>query len=867
MALNVKIEQIATAEDRIAEFSRTEAQMRQLYMQDGVIDDTEQAALDRIKGKIDQLRQLVARLRAEVEENKRIWESRGADWTLLQNQTQTMQSVGYPGLQAHDTTIASINQATTDQRWADASAELAQLEYNHGPLWTAYETQAAAKVEYDPMRIDLETRRSAVRVAEPQAETITQMLAQLDANVPALQPMELAWDYTGALETLRTLMTELEAAEAELRRVQELKASFDSDFAALQPRLTEASSTQYASLMELHQILLTARDQVDASVTACDYDSASAQLPALETAVTDVLTARQTLDGFRQQYEAERTRLAPRLAAASSSEMESTASLQQAIIDADDAMVALAEAENFEEAAAHGSIVEAALVAYEAVVEDRDLYETRLGALQDELTQASESRPGWLYLEPIQSELARIQGEMEAEAGAENFEAALEKITALEGKLVEFFAAIEAKRVEYEAAMELIKPRLEHMETCTYPVEPQIKAVEQAVAANQTLVSAEDWQGALDGVASIEAALDAGNVAHEAHDASLRATINADLPTLRASAIDPVNASLSSAVTLGNYVTQIDRALARTDHLTDIMETFNDAKALEAQLARLRDMRSRLASADEADDEALALYNELLTVPGGLANLPIEGRNMLIENLITDGGILDTVDVNEKAAVQHIWESAATLDPAFEAFDRETTNNIIHQLETDPEIKRISSEWAGMSVEDREAAMTYVGNLVGGENGWNLDGMEDVNFQANGGSCSNGKTRGWHRDGNMVMDETIAVCMNPVGAEWDPENDFADVIMNITHEVGHGYQDRLRERYEAGELSPGDPEYEQARSLVFDRRYFDEFPDDYSDNWDAYVHSPMEQQSRHTANRLREGIPAELGDGYTQELD
>ncbi len=50
-------------------------------MRDGVIDDTEQDALDRIKGKIDKLRDAVTSLRAEVEENKRIWESHGGEWT------------------------------------------------------------------------------------------------------------------------------------------------------------------------------------------------------------------------------------------------------------------------------------------------------------------------------------------------------------------------------------------------------------------------------------------------------------------------------------------------------------------------------------------------------------------------------------------------------------------------------------------------------------------------------------------------------------------------------------------------------------------------------------------------------------------
>ena len=52
--------------------------------------------------------------------------------------------------------------------------------------------------------------------------------------------------------------------------------------------------------------------------------------------------------------------------------------------------------------------LDTALTEYETIMEDRDLYEARLAAMQDELAEASVSQAKWAYLERIQSDLMTI---------------------------------------------------------------------------------------------------------------------------------------------------------------------------------------------------------------------------------------------------------------------------------------------------------------------------------------------------------------------------------------------------------------------------------------------------------------------------
>ncbi|QYK42662.1 MAG: hypothetical protein KF887_06015 [Paracoccaceae bacterium] len=789
MAGNVKIERIQEAEAAITALSGEESRMRQIYLQDGVIDATEQDALDRTKAKIDKLRGVVAQLRAEIEENKRIWESHGAEWADLQAKVQALRDFDHRDLGTFADSETAINLATADQRWPDATAELQQAMANIGPTWADYEAQIAARAAYEPLRADLTGRLTTADGATPQNGTITGRLSSIRGNLGAMDAEAAARNYVGALDLLRIGVAELTTAETEIEAL----------------RVAEAA----------YQTALTA--------------------------------------------------LAPRIQAVSTSLPIGAEALQHEIIDAESAMTAAAGASEFVQAMEKAAELERALTAYETVVENFELYQSRLAAIQTELAEALVSDPRWTYLEPIQSEMAGIQTEMEAAAAAHDYARAVVLIADLEAKLAEFHAAIAAKKAEYDAARGAFDHLISHVEPCTYPLEPQKTAVRTILKDMEKAASAEDWDAAVNGIGGLEKALADFQAAHDAHDATLRAKITPELPAMRTAADDKGNGELSSAKMLKNDIAALDKALAGKDDLTEAVEIMERARKLATDLEKIRKIRDRLDKMFGSDTEAVKIVDELKN-DNTLKDLPIEARNMLIEKL-TKNGLLNSIAPDEQKAVQEIWQSTAKLDPAYEAMDKKTTDGIVKKLRDDPKIKKYAAEWATMDPAAKQAAMKDVGAIIGGPDGWNVEGSEKINFTAQQGLCLTDSTlRGYHSPASATKAEEIGVCVGNPSGEWNPQSDFTDVVQNLVHEVGHGYQESLIEKYESGKLKPGSPEYEQARSLSFDRKYFKQFPGDYN-VWDVYVHSPMEQQSRHTANRVRKDLPPEYGGGYTQELN
>lgn len=518
MTKNLKIEQIETGEAAITDLSEQESRMRTLYMQDGVIDDTEQDALDRIGGKIRTVQTRIAALRAEVERNRGIWESHASAYAYLQNQAQELTDFGHADAPTVHASLEPIPEAVTDQRWADATAAFEQAEANIIPVWEDYELKKAAKLEYEPLRADYENRLSEVERTAPYPEAMTAQIVQLRGNVPAIDAAAVAGEWPDALELLRDALRVFEPLEAEARDINLARDSYNANLAALQPRLTEASSSEYTSLAEQNEAMAALQTEMEAAAAAFDFDTASAKCIELADLVDTYLAAREVLDTDRAAYESALSPLEPRLRAASSSELTTTGDIQQTIIDREDEMRALAEAEDFAGALAKLVEVETALIAYEAIVDDRDLYETRLAAMQDELLEVTASRPEWAYLMPLQSAMATIQTDMETAAQAEDFTTALTKIGELEAKVVECFTMIETKHQEYVAARANLDRQVSAAESDASDAAPaldtEIAAVRTAVTPIDTAATAEDWveaknliQPALDAVAAFNSVM------------------------------------------------------------------------------------------------------------------------------------------------------------------------------------------------------------------------------------------------------------------------------------------------------------------------------------------------------------------------
>ena len=671
---------------------------------------------------------------------------------------------------------------------------------------------------------------------------------------------------------LKLIDTELQAVEVEIAQIVALKIAYEATLAALQPRIAEASVSEFQKLAERQTELLAIQDAMEAAAALHDYETAQAKADELGAALDAYLPEQDELRAQRDEFESAYGKLKPRLSAASTSELESTAGIQQTIIDLQDKIDTAAAAEEYSDAMPLLGELDTALTEYETIMEDRDLYEARLAAMQDELAEASVSQAKWAYLEPIQSDLMTIQGEMETAAAAEDYETALIKIAELEAKLGDFFATIEAKKAEYEAARGPLEPRLAHLDECNYPIAAEKTAVKNALKDIDKAVTEEDWESALNGMATAEAALSAFETAHKTHDDQIRVEVTTKLVGIKAVIAGNVFSTSSTKKSLVKLVAEIDAALSKTSDLDSLPNKVKLADDLSKDLEVINQINARIDDKWDInkDNEALAIVNELKSDPAKLADLPFEARNRLIDEML-DG----STNEDEQKAVQDLWASTKdTIDPAFEAQDAKLTGKMLKALEDDPKVQEYAKNWSGMNNADKQKAMKHIGGIIGGDDGYELDGIEDIDFTADGKRGSTDCTtkpglRGFHAEAHGDKPEEISVCMCNTytlsnGSKWDPGTDMGDVLMNLTHEVGHGYQEQLIDKLECGDLKPGDAEYEQARALQLDRKYFKKFPDDYEGS--TYINSPFEQLSRITANRVGSDLPPGYGTGYTQEL-
>ena len=506
MARNAKIVQIEEGEVQVDTLEAEEARMRELYLADGVIDDTEQEALDRIKGKIDRLRGVIADLRAEVERNKAIWEGRAGELSTLQGQLSELVAFGHAEATTLATEFDAINLAVSEERWADASTALDQVTVSMEPVYADYLLQKEAETRYTPARASFDTRLDALRSAEPQAEDIVTGVAEIDGRIGTIDAAATALNYVEAETLLNETILLLEPLEDRLNQLQADKAEYDAGLQAIASKLQDLSTCDFTALEEQQAEIARIQGEMETAAGTHDYPAALSHLQTLTGLVESAHAEWTTLESQRAEFETEYAPLQSRAAVLNTSEVARTAEDMATMIELQDAIDAAVAEENYETALANLPPFEAAITAVEKVLSDRDLYEARLAAMQEELLEASQSRPEWTYLQPIQSAMATIQSAMEAAADAEDYETALAKIAELESKLVEFFAAIEEKKTAYTTKRASLDRQVRAAESDATPaLNAEITAVRNAIPPIDALAGNEDWVGA---AAEIDNAID-----------------------------------------------------------------------------------------------------------------------------------------------------------------------------------------------------------------------------------------------------------------------------------------------------------------------------------------------------------------------
>jgi hypothetical protein len=270
---NAKIVQIKKAEKQITVMVGDKSRMNREYAADG-IDAVEQKKLNDLGRKINKLKDIVAKLRAEIEKNEMIWQGHRSDYRTVQSQLDDVSAWGHADAEKQKNEVKLISDAEGDDRWANATTNLDKAKASMGPVWDDYLLQKATKAEYDPLNTDFNTRFGAAQAAEPQTQAISGPLDQIANNLGAIDAFVKALNYVSALELLKIAMGELETAEAAIILVQEQMVVFDTQWGALAQRLKEAKVCKFPDLLKMQNEFLAAADRIEAD--AADYDYVAA---------------------------------------------------------------------------------------------------------------------------------------------------------------------------------------------------------------------------------------------------------------------------------------------------------------------------------------------------------------------------------------------------------------------------------------------------------------------------------------------------------------------------------------------------------------------------------------------------------------
>jgi hypothetical protein len=853
MPTHLKIEKIEAAEAAIRDLHATEKSERTRFMADGHLDDNERRALDRIKGKVVKLGVVVATLKAEMERSRKAWLARAADWTRAQERRDTLNGFGHPGTKAVAEALAPIPTAVEDQRWTDASAQLDKAETVLAPQWKDYVLQAKARTEYEKLRPALDLGLAAAEVAEPATEAVAAALSPVRAAMPAMDDCVAACNYLGALASARKAGKDLAATEAIIADLKASQAAYHAAREPLDPVLLATASCEFAALAPMHTEKLTTFDAMEAAAAIHDYTAAMHGLDALSLILDALVAAGEALVQERGDYETGLAALQPRIDATASSEFASLADLQERVRSVDAAMRDKASAEDYVGALVDQAEVAAALDIFEATVDARTLYEVRMAPLMPRLDDALEMRPGWGYLEPLQTETGTTRLAMEQAALAEDFGSAMRAAAILEGKLAEMAQMMAAKRVEYDAARARLDHRLGHVAECKYYVPKEKADVDTAVAGIAAPLVAEDWVGALEAVQEAAAAMDRYDAAHAAWDAQLREAIALDLAPMKQALKDSGSVTSSTKVALTRLVAKVDAALAGTGDIDDLQADLTDNLHLLDELKMVTEVAERLVKAGflGGDDEARRIVAEY--GPEKLAKLPLEARNRLVKELITGG-----VGEDDHDAIQAIWASPS-IDKRFDALDQEVRDRMMKAFRDSPEMAKLATAWPRMSREDKEAALKDIAAIPAGPEGWNVGVPENISGDP---KVFVGEAAGALAFYNEERD------MFAVNLAAPRMFSLAEVMSATTHEIGHRYQHALVERLDPGHpdrLRPGDAEYDEAVALKLNDHYLNVHQEHLAEMVNQengapfYSGTPAETQSRLSQNAVLDALNGAYG--------
>ena len=276
--INPKIEQLETAEASIKEFAAREEEMRNEALLDGIIDADEQADLDRVRDRIEELRNVVSTLRNTLEENRRIWdalESAREEWA---EQLTALREAGRPDLATFDVAELDLASAVDEQRWADATEVFNETREAMRPVYAAYReemtelvaaggdgapdapppepTADPAQDEWNSVHAEYQGAMTSLeRHAQAGAAPIAAAITAIKSDATAAESVANGGDSAGATTTMRTLVTRCAETEdqahefAEYQTIQTARAGLVNGNAAVGEALIDDIQTEMEQLL------------------------------------------------------------------------------------------------------------------------------------------------------------------------------------------------------------------------------------------------------------------------------------------------------------------------------------------------------------------------------------------------------------------------------------------------------------------------------------------------------------------------------------------------------------------------------------------------------------------------------------------
>lgn len=600
--MNPKIEQIEAAERQSNTLVSEERNMRKDFMSDGEIDRDEQAQLDRISGKIDQLKKVIADLRAEIERNRKIWEGRARDYSQIRSRLDDLRAFGSPDAGVIEEEVLQIAECVDDQRWADATAALDQAETSMGPVYDNYLLQSQAKTEYESLRAEFDTRMQSAHGATPISEAICNDLAAIEAGLPPIQTEVDAVNYVGALELLRELVLRLEQVEIAIDTLRMQAEQYDTEWAAIQQRLSQIAECEFPDLVPMQEDILALADEIPTVAADDDYARALEMITDLSVKIDTFLTAFEESATEQQLYESRLPGVEADLAQCQTTEFPSLAAQQTEINASADRMRAAATNRDYETALSEMDgliqMIDAYLVELEQARLGRE-YEELLARLEPQFADAAIC--SFPVLDDMTAAIGDLKTQAETAAAAGDYIQAIALLHTAEGQIAALFgliAAQEAAKAEYERRSPGVIVRCDSLAECEYPqLLPDHQGVvdlrtqmEEAVAQGdyiQALTLLDQLANVLDGIEATRDVLDAARVEFETRMPPLISRFDGLMQSDFAELV-PVREELQTLrANMEQAATGMDFPLA-LDHLNEIERKINELEARMGDLEALR---------------------------------------------------------------------------------------------------------------------------------------------------------------------------------------------------------------------------------------------------------------------------------------